>query len=124
MLQKVQSPVGVSAGVVGFGFLVTAAVLSDGYGKYWALGAWVVFEVVALLAFRRARQSAAGERKGWSLRDAHLLILGVAALVVAALFGSAFDGSIGSGAIFVLAAAVTSWVYLPRIRARRALGRL
>lgn len=124
MQQKIQSPVGVTAEVVGFGFLVAAAAMPDGYGKYLALGAWAALEVVALLAFRRARRVDRDDREGWPLRDGYLIALGMAALVVAVVFGSAFDGSVGSGAVFVLAAAVTSWVYLPRVRGHRAVGRL
>jgi hypothetical protein len=124
MLQKVHSSVGVAAGVIGFGFLVAAAILPDGYGKYVALGAWVILDVVALLAFRRARSRAASHRSGWSLRDAHLIALGAAALVIAAVFGSALDGSIAWGALLVFGGVVTSWVYLPRMRARRAAGRV
>jgi hypothetical protein len=124
MLQKVHSPVGVATGVIGFGFLVAAAALPGGYGKYLTLGAWAVLEVVALLAFRSARHRAAGARGEWSVRDVHLLALGMVALAIAAMFGSAFSGSVGVAAVFVLAAAVTGWIYLPRIRARRAAGRI
>jgi hypothetical protein len=124
MLHKVHSPVGVATGVIGFGFLIAAAVLPDGPSKYLALGAWVVLNAIALVVFGRARRAVTSTAESRWLRDAHLVIIGAAALVVATAFGSAFSGAVGAGAIFVLAATLTNWIYLPRIRAREAAGRL
>jgi len=124
MLHKVHSPVGVATGVIGFGFLIAAVVLPDGHWKYLALGAWVVLNAIALVAFGRARRAVTSTAKSRWMRDAHLVVIGAAALVVAIAFGSAFSGAVGTGAIFVLAATLTNWISLPRIRARGAAGRL
>ena len=124
MLHKVHAPVGVATGIIGFGVLIAAAVLPDGPSKYLALGAWVVLNAIALVVFGRARRAVTNTAKSRWMRDTHLVIIGAAALVVAIAFGSAFSGAVSSGAIFVLAATLTSWIYLPRIRAREAAGRL
>lgn len=124
MIQKVHSPVGTTVGLMAFGFLLAAAVLGPGTWRNAAFAAWLVLSAVAVVAFTTARHR--GSRavdKRW-VRDAHLVVLGAFALVVAVVWGSGFGGAVGAGATFVFAASVTGWIAMPRLRGRQQQGRL